>query len=640
MVRIFMAITVIYALAAPGWAASVTEVMAAVRADKWDEAAQLTRRDDLMRDVVDWRRLRAGEGEFPEYLDFLSRNPDWPGLARVRLRAEERMPDNLSAEAVLDFFSAAPPSSGDGATRLALAYQALGQPEAASAIAVETWQTRPLTVSAQLALMTVFPQDLNPHHEARLDAMLWAGASESARRMYPLVSDGWERLAEARIALREKKNGVDARIDAVPSSLAGDAGLAWERFNWRANKGLTDSALELLEQRTGSKASLGQPEKWAKRRAVYVRRLMRDGEHRRAYRLASQHHLPEGSSFADLEWLSGYLSLRFLNEPLQALQHFYRFETAVQTPISLGRAGYWQGRALEELGQSDAAREAYAKGGQFQTSFYGQLAAEKAGIAPDVTMVGQGGLPDWRHAAFAKSDLVTVAKRFADAGERNLAEWFLTHLAESQNVLGQAQLADMALDWGEPHIALKIAKQAAGQGFVLPEPYFPLTELSKDNHGVPTELVLAIARRESEFDPAVTSGAGARGLMQLMPGTARDVSRDIGVGYNLSALLTDPQYNAQLGAAYLEQMIEKWGPSVVLVAASYNAGPHRATAWIERFGDPRSSRVDVIDWIEHIPFTETRNYVMRIAESLWVYETRLSGKAGPIGLSDTLRNGF
>ncbi|SMX30756.1 lytic transglycosylase domain-containing protein [Actibacterium lipolyticum] len=613
-------------------------VMKAVRADEWEAARTIARPEGrVVQDIVEWRYLRAGEGEFDQYVDFLKRNPDWPGLDRMRARGEVDIPASAKPDAVLDYFADYAPATGIGGLRLANAYKALGRNGDAEAQAVLTWRSMLLTPAVHAAFLNEFGDMLEPHHLARLDAMLWQGEAASAQLMLPLVPEEWGPLSSARIALRRQSAGVDQMIEAIPANLTNDAGLAYERFVWRARKGRDEDAMALLDERSISSAALGQPTRWASRRRTLARQAMRAGDAELAYRLAANHFLSEGSDFADLEWLAGFIALRMLKEPEVALSHFRRFEAAVETPISLGRAGYWEGRALEELGRTEDAQAAFAKGGQHQTGFYGQLAAERAGMAMDAGLIGAETYPDWTTAPFAGSSALKAALLFVQAGERNLAELFLTHLAETAGAHGQAQLAGLALSLNEEHIALRIAKVAAGQGNVMPRAYFPVTNLGDAEHPVPTELVLSIARRESEFDPVVVSGAGARGLMQLMPGTAQEVAGKLDVAYSSTALLTDPSYNARLGAAYLAGLIEEFGDNYVLVSAGYNAGPSRPRRWIGERGDPRSAGVDVIDWIEMIPFRETRNYVMRVTESVPIYRARLTGKTTPWRLSKELQ---
>ena len=364
---------------------------------------------------------------------------------------------------------------------------------------------------------------------------------------------------------------------------------------------------------------------------------MREGDPRLAYRLASRHFLTQGSDYADLEWLAGYIALRKLNDPARAVVHFENMRLAVASPISLGRAGYWEGRAFEALGKPQDARAAYDFGARYQTGFYGLLAAERLGRATDASLAAGGGTADWRGAAFARSRLFEAAMLLRQAGEKDLAKRFFTQLADGLDATGLAQLSDLALSLDEPNLALLVAKEAASRGIVLPRAYFPVMDLAAMEMRVAPEFALAIARRESEFDASVVSSAGARGLMQVMPGTAELMSRKIGVPFAAGRLTSDWRYNAQMGTAYLAHLEEEFGPSVALVAAGYNAGPGRPREWIATLGDPRSDAVDVVDWIEHIPFTETRNYVMRVAESIPVYRARLAGKPVPIRLTQDLK---
>jgi soluble lytic murein transglycosylase len=368
-----------------------------------------------------------------------------------------------------------------------------------------------------------------------------------------------------------------------------------------------------------------------------ARWAIREDRPRDAYRIAARHGLSEGSTYAELEWLAGYVALTRLDDAETALRHFQRFRVAVSSPISMGRAGYWEGRAEEALGNAEGAAQAYAFGAENQTSFYGLLAAERAGVPMDPALTGTTQYPDWKTAAFASSSVFRAAVLLYDAGESALAERFLAHIAESQDATGVGQLVDFALSLNEPHIALMIAKRAAESGIVVIKGYYPLVSLGVTDPRVPLELALSIARRESEFDPGVMSSVGARGLMQVMPRTAQEVASRLSIDFDDGRLLTDPVYNATIGKAYLAQLIESFGHNFVLVSAAYNAGPSRPIRWMSERGDPRSGDIDVVEWIESIPFTETRNYVMRVMESLPVYRARLTGQVQPIRLSEELR---
>ena len=598
--------------------------------------------DPIARDIITWTRLRAapGAGDWREYRDFLARNPDWPGLPFLRTQGEAAIPENASPGDVIAYFASDLPTTGAGSRALALAHQARGDRAAAEAEAIRGWTSLVMTGAEAGQLRSAFGAVLNQgnHHIARLDHLLWEGAEERARAMLPLVPENWQRLAEARLALRAPQTGVDALIAAVPADLADHPGLAYERFLWRMRAGNWDSAGALMAERSTSRQSLGRPLAWADRRADLARDVMRDGDFATCYRYAADHHVDparEDSSFSENEWLAGYCAYR-LGRGYVAVRHFETFRDSVASPISLGRAGYWLGRAHEATGNRAAAASAYAFGARYQSSFYGQLAAERGGLPVDPAFLAREDYGDWRQAAFTRSSVFHAALLYFAAGEEWPAERFLTHLTESLSRQEAGQLGDFALGIGDVHVALRIAKRAALAGHEIMRPYYPIKPALADaGLGAPPALVLSIARRESEFDPSVVSPAGALGLMQVMPGTGRDTARAIGLPYSQDQLLNDAAYNARIGASFLAQLGQRYGDNPVLVAAAYNAGPSRADEWIGRFGDPR--RVDdVIFWIEAIPFTETRNYIMRVTESLAIYEAQLTGQLPRLGLSQRL----
>ncbi|WP_299787590.1 lytic transglycosylase domain-containing protein [uncultured Marivita sp.] len=622
---------------AQGSARPLERAMDLMRDGNW-AAAQIEARGDgqAALDVILWHYLRAGLGSPREVQDFLTRNPDWPGLPYLKEKSEAAM-TSAPAEAIRTFYAGYVPETGAGALSLARALLTADDRPAANDVILTAWKTLHLTSEEHAAFLSSYGDLLAAHHTTRLDTMLWEGREINARAMLPLVDDGWRKLAQARIALRTDAPGVDALIEAIPANLSADAGLAYERFNWRARKGRIDDAVELLLARSKSRESLGRPDIWARQRDDIVRRLMREGRHQVAYDVASTHWLTEGSSFADLEWLSGYLSLRFLDAPERAVGHFQAMRGGVETPISLGRAGYWLGRAQEAAGNADAAARAYTFGAQYQTSFYGLLAAEAGGLPADPLLAGTEPFPDWRDAPFTDSSVFTAAILLLDAEEKVLAERFLTHLAESLDRTQIGQMGQMLDDLGLPHVQVMLGKRAAQYGHEVHAPYYPLHALADLAHPVPTELVLAIARRESEFEPNVVSPVGALGLMQVMPGTAREVAGWLDVEFSEAKVLADPVYNAVLGATYLDRLARQFDGNAVMIAAGYNAGPSRPIRWMEERGDPRRGEMDVIDWIEHIPFTETRNYVMRVTESLPIYRARLGRDPHPVPFSEELK---
>ncbi|MBV0913304.1 lytic transglycosylase domain-containing protein [Anianabacter salinae] len=592
-------------------------------------------------DIVDWTWLRDGNGDLADYVAFLEKNSHWPGLAWLRERGEARISDGDDPERVLAFFGGERPQTATGALRLIRAYNRLGRQGDADALAVLAWRTMSMDRAERLAFQQGFPDLLAPHHTARLDMLLWRGLLDQAEVILPLVPDDWKALAAARIALRADRPGVDALIEAVPESLALDGGLAYERFQWRASRGRIDDAVELMLERSVSAAALGQPARWARLRRDYARRLMREGDADTAYRLASRHFVDPAEDyldFSDLEWLAGYLALTYLDAPEQALLHFTRFETSVESPISMGRAGYWIGRAQEALGDTQAAQDAYSWGGKYQTSFYGQLAAEKAGLPMDPTAANLPPFPGPSGTSFDGSDVIEAARLFHGSGRLSRAEQFLSHLAETvpdeELVAYIGHVRDV---FDDPHLNVAVGKQVAQRGLPIPYAYFPEADLGVADLPVPRALALAIARRESEFDPVVVSPAGALGLMQLMPGTGELMARELDLPYVRGNLTADPVYNATLGSGYLRKLVDEFGFNIPLVAAGYNAGPGRPRRWIEEYGDPRAAGVDAVDWVEHVPFNETRNYIMRVMEAYTIYDARVAGETRPFLVSDLLK---
>ncbi|QFT57914.1 Soluble lytic murein transglycosylase precursor [Sulfitobacter sp. THAF37] len=615
-----------------GWA------MDAMRNGNWDAAAAIAQRDGAVAaDVIEWHRLRAGRGTYDEVRTFLARRSDWPGESYLRRQSEEAV-IRAGDAAILSFFGQVPAQTPRGVLAHAAALERAGKLGDAQANLVLAWRTMPMNPTSQAMFLRDHEALLKPHHVARLEHMLWEREHAEARQMFDLVGKDDVALAETRIALQRLEGNVNPMIDALPASKKGDPGLQHDRFEWRIRKNLVGDAKDLMLERSTSVAALGRPDKWGNRRRALARGEMRSGDPERAYRMASQHHLLPGSDYADLEWLSGYIALRFLKDPETAYEHFSNHDDAVESPISQGRAGYWQGRALEAMGDAEGAAKAYAMGAKYQTAFYGLLAAERGGLPFDTSLAGPEPEQDWRTSALADAPLFMAGMLLQASGELNLAERFWTHLAEQLveedlHLLGQA-----AIDIGQPHLAVMIGKRAAQRGLTIAAPYYPLHSLVEMDLPMAPEMSLSIARRESEFDPVVQSAVGARGLMQIMPATGRDIARDLGISdlHTTDRMIADPDYNARLGATYLSQMARRFDGNVVMMSAAYNAGPARPPRWMELYGDPRRGEIDIVDWVEMVPFRETQNYIMRVTESLPVYRARLGKDPLPVPFSEEL----
>lgn len=627
------------ALAAPVLAdetQAMRQVLDRIAAKDW-AGASAAAPHQVARDLVVWSKLRAGDGLLGDYESFLEGRSDWPGLPFLRQKGETAVARSTSPERVVAYFAGTAPQTGEGAVALVRALQALGRHDQAEDRAMEAWSALVLSPEHEAALLTLAPKSVGLVHELRMDRLLWQERRTEAQRLAPRLPADWQALAKARMGLQTGADGVTALINAVPKSRASDPGLAFDRFIWRMKRDMYDEALPLILERSASAATLGDPQAWAARRAVLTRWLMRQNRPAEAYRVASSHHLTSGGGYADLEFLSGFIALRRLNDPTRALDHFRRLEAGVATPISLSRALYWQGRAHEAAGARDAAQRAFSGAARHQTAYYGLLAAEKLGLQLDASLLSPTRPADWRQAAWTRSSVHQAALLALRAGDRNLAKRFWLHLAESLDATGLDQLGDMALALNEPHIAVLIGKHAAERSVILPRAYYPVTDLVPDGLAVSRAFALSIARRESEFEPSARSTADARGLMQLLPGTAKMMASKVSLPFDAGRLTRDPGYNAILGSAYLKQLIDEFGPSIALVASGYNAGPGRPRRWMTEYGDPRSPDVDVIDWVESIPFTETRTYVMRVVEGVILYRAKLRGTPGPVKVTAELK---
>ena len=591
------------------------------------DVARSTLVKEESRAITDWLRLRGEQGTFDECIKFLKIYFDWPGLKLLRKRCEQNIPRGGAPEKVIKYFSMQKPQTGTGSLRYAEALIKSGRSFEASQEIKRTWKDFDLDEEEHNAYVERNSLTIKNLHYLRMDSMLWQGFTESASRMLPLVGENWQALARARIALRKNRPRVNYFINLVPKEISNDPGLAYERFLWRLRNGHWNGAIEIIIERSASEKILGQPLAWADWRRVLAREMMRSGQFEQAYRIASKHYIRKGPDFADLEWLSGFIALKKLTIPETSLVHFKNFSDVVDTPISLGRSGYWLGLTYKALNDEENSQKYFSESTKSLSSFYGQLSVNFLKEPDLIDMSGREVLTDWRDSRFSKSSVLKAAIQVSRAGSSYLTERLLVHLSEKSTQEEFIKLAGFAAELGETHVSLMITKQAAREGFQIFRTYYPL-ELPhniKFNNKFEKILPLSIIRRESEFDPEVISPVGARGLMQLMPKTAQEMAGKIGVPYSRKRLISDPTYNVRLGIAYLNELSERFGGNIILVAAAYNAGPTRLDRWLTMFGDPRSENIDVIDWIEDIPYRETRNYVMRVAESLLPYEARLKG---------------
>lgn len=601
-------------------------------------------RDRLPAKVIEWMDLSRPEtmADFGALSAFIDGNPDWPSLAVMRRRAEATMPPAMPAEAVRAWFERRPPLSVTGVMRHAEALVTTGDTVAATQIVRQRWVNGAFSVGEEQEFRARYGAMLRPdEHWARLDRLLWDGEVAAARRVMDVVDPGRRALAEARLRIARDPAGADAALATVPEALRSDAGLHFERLRAARRRDRDAEAMELL---LDAPPQLGRATPWWTERNLLVRRAMDRAEHALAYRLATDHGQHTGAAFAEGEFLAGWLALRSLDQPQTAFRHFERMYRNVTTPLSISRAAYWAGRATEAMSGAAEARPWYERSAVYPTTFYGQLAGRTLGRTGLPLPVDQQ-ITQAAATAFERRELVRVvralvriqrAEQRGDPPASERAALFLRRLQDAADTpMDHALVARIALEVGRQDVAVATARAAVQHEVTLLSAGYPRIPLPADRPE--PALLHAIIRQESVFNAGAVSPAGARGLMQLMPATAQQVAGKLGLRHTQARLTADPGYNVQLGSAYLAEMIERFNGSYVLAVAAYNAGPGRVRQWLQRYGDPRAEGVDVIDWIETIPFNETRNYVQRVLEGLQVYRQRLGGADAPLRIVEDLR---
>ena len=598
---------------------------AAAEKGNWQSAHALAARAKarLPAEVLDWIELTRGRTarDFASIAAFQAANPDWPFQRNLLQRAEEAMDERTPDRDVLAFFGGRTPLTTGGRLRLIDALLSAGERERATALIRETWVRGSFGRQQEADFRKAYGSVLTrADHAARLDYLLWRGRTTEAKSTIRLVDTPWQKLAMARMALRAAEGNVDWHIRQVPASLSNDPGLIYERIRWRRQKDRDSDAYDLLK---GVPATTTNAEFWWTERAILARRMLAKGHISEAYRLASANGLSTGASFVEAEWLAGWIALRYLREPKVAGEHFRKIDSIVTYPISKARTAYWAGRAAEQGGDKAAAAAFFRKAAQFDTTYYGQLAAARHGGS--VRLRAEPIEPTKEDIARFEADRRVQAVRLLhQIGAGEYLQAFVDTLADDAQTPAQFLLAaNLGKSLGRPELAVRAGRKAQYAGILLPDHAYPVIDMPGGKP--PAALLHAIARQESNFDPQAISPAGARGLMQLMPATAKGVARKLNIQYSHGRLITDPAYNVRLGGSYIDQMIERFDGSYILAIAAYNAGPSAARRWAKAFGDPGDPQTDPIDWVESIPYAETRNYVQRVLENLQVYRVRLDG---------------
>ena len=576
--------------------------------------------------LVNWMYLIDPQSgaSFNEYFIFIKNNKDWPRINRIKYLAEHKINfDNNTPSSIIEYFTNNPPLSGFGKLRLAEAFLENNQTEKSKSLVKDGFKDAELSKNDLRYFSKIFKKFLTQEDFAlRADYFAYEAKYQDLRDTIGYLNPDYQKLYNARAALFTKRS-ADNLIAQVPQYLKEDPGLIYDRIKWRRKKARFDDALTLLNQSASD--SLERNQYLAKERLSIARDKIQDKEFKTAYEILKDHRLKEGSDYAEIEWHLGWLALSFINQPDAALAHFLRMNAAVSYPISKARAAFWIGRTYKKLGQVNQANTWFKTGSQYGTTFYGQLSHKE--IDEKKFLINNSfKLSEEKYEEFKKNN--PLAKSVIILKELNRTKYtkdILRHLGDvDQNKTAEeiSMAGVLAQEIERYDFAIQIAKNASYKNLNLLEISYPEIEIPKqikDKKILDSSVILALIRQESEFDTSATSRVGAKGLMQIMPATARVLSKVTNIDFSREKLTRDKDYNLALGSYYISDLDDLFG-SQYLAFAAYNAGPNRVEKWIKTHGDPRKKQIDAIDFIELIPFHETRNYVQRVSENINVYE--------------------
>ena len=597
--------------------------------ERWSDAMYYTRGSDIsVVKLLHWLRYRAKNSgaSFEEITRFIVENPDWPEHNILLQRAEEAITLNTDNNTIIKWFTTTPPVTGDGVKFFALAKAARAKSPAEQKEVLElirqAWIKGNFGSQEEREFLVKYRNYLRTSdHEARIDQLLWQGKITLAQSLFSRADTAHQRLFTARILLIQSKGNIDGAINAVPAFLQRDAGLIYDRLLWNDRKGNTGKVTELLRLMPESPP---YPGKWWEICNNNIRALLRDRKFKAAYELASKNLNLKGEDFAESEWLSGWIALRFLNNTHVAYKHFYSLFQGTQYPISKGRGAYWAGRASEKNGNTDIAVKWYQVASAYKDTFYGQLSILKLDRQRGLNLPQTPQITDIDIQNYKRNELVKAAALLVDVRHYDLAKKMVVKaIINAKNPGEMALITQFGQSMQRFELSVEASKQAARKGVLITKTSYPLmTSLPESKLELP--LSLAIIRQESGFDRAAQSQVGAIGLMQLMPHTAASLAKELHVKYD-KRQLTNQSYNIKLGTHYLQKLINYFNGSYIMAIAAYNGGQGNVHKWVREYGDPRKSRSldEVIDWIEFIPFSETRNYTQRIMENLQVYRELL-----------------
>ncbi|MES0880850.1 transglycosylase SLT domain-containing protein [Roseibium sp. SCP14] len=571
--------------------------------------------------------------------EFIAELDGWPMQARMRTNYERAfLNDRPTAEAIIAEFEENEPISNYARVSLASAYVQTKQSEKARDLIRTWWPEAKLSSKQQARYAEKFKSLFEASdHKLRMDTLLYEGKTRLALRMSALAKA--ESLAKGRAAVVNKRSDAARSLGKVHESWTDDPGFQFSKILHARRKGQYETAATLLRTTPYDPETLVDPDKWWVERRIVSREMLERGKAIQAYVLAAAHSATGHIAVADAEFHAGWFALRFLEKPKAAEEHFAAVKEITTTPISQSRALYWLGRSAEADERPEDATRYFEQAAEYPGTFYGQLAHERLGRSQ--LELRKVSITHEDRKAFSSNMLAKAITEFENIGDQKRAARLYRHLAKTLTDPAHLRLLALRLELQDKHNSvLMVGKSAFNRGIQIEKLAFPIGAIPKEMVQSTPDLAMmyAIARQESAFRVDAISPVGAMGLLQVMPKTARAMAKELELPYSKNALLRDPGLNAAIGAAYFHEQLDHWNGSYVLTLAAYNAGPGRVQDWLKRFGDPRGKSTDeIVDWIESIPFPETRNYVMRVMEGYQVYKTRLSQQ--PLQLEEDLAAG-
>lgn len=621
-------------------------INAAAKGD-FNKAFSAAGRNRTTRKLVEWFYLQSKpfEAGFPRLRVFLNENAGWPRSTALRKNAEAvLLREDFPPDVTIGYFKNYPPLSGAGKAALAIAHQKSGNKKRARHWTKHAWHYDSMSKSTEAAILGSPLREYlgSADHKLRMDRMLYKRSTSSGLRAAQRLGRSHVALANARIAVIKRRKNASRLINKVNGRLAKDAGLLYNRIQWNRRAKRLDKARSLLLRAPKSHKTLVDPIEWWTERRIAARQAIAVGRYKDAYRIASSHGFSNGFFRTDGEFLSGFIAFRYLKNNRAALKHFQALRENADSPKHVARSEYWLGRIKDKSGNKDEAKSHYLAASRHPYVYYGQLAANQAGETVRLSFPRPKAASNEQKAAFRRNELVQSIRILAKANEERLVSTFFYALASQLKTAGEYRLmAELADDLDMKYWVLRAGKLGMKRGYPMAYYAYPRGGVPKlpGTRYVEKAMVYGLIRQESEFNPRAKSHAGARGLMQIMPGTARSIARDHKMKYVKANLTRSAAYNARLGTLHLNDLLERFNGSYIMTIAAYNAGKGNIPKWNNAFGDPRQGAVDPVDWVELIPFTETRNYVKHVLGNTQVYRARFGTSRNPVRVFADLHRG-